>query len=153
MGSPTDTRASIARRTGSGLLGTRWASCRAGFVALGFLLLAACAVSPPPDRTEQVRAPWVLSGEADNRLDLSVMTAGADCERYSGVDVSESEDIVEIRAWVEVPRQDGCYLVRGYHAVTVTLGSPLGARTLTGCIIEESLPHDTRASCAEVVET
>lgn len=119
---------------------------------LGTVLLSACAALPPPDRTDHVRVPWVLSGEADNRLDLGVMTTGADCQRHTGVDVTESEEIVQIRAWVEEVPQSGCFLVRGYHAVTVTLGSPLGARVLSGCMIEESPPHDARESCAELVD-
>jgi hypothetical protein len=122
--------------------------------AIGLLLLAACGIliPPPPDRTGQARAPWVLSGGARDRLELSVMMMGADCERFAGVDVIESDQDVEVRAWVEQLPAEGCYLVRGYQPVTVDLDSSLGTRTLSGCMIEVSPPHDTRESCAELVD-
>jgi hypothetical protein len=104
----------------------------------------------PPDRTEQVRVPWVLSGGAGIRLELSAMTAGTDCERFAGVDVIESDQNVEVRAWVERLPADACFMVRRYDAVTVDLSSPLGTRTLTGCMIKESAPHDSRDGCDEV---
>jgi hypothetical protein len=121
--------------------------------AISVLLLTACGMFlPTPDRTGEVRVPWVLSGGAGNRLELGVMVMGADCQRFSDVDVIESDQNVEVRAWVEQLRTDACFLVRGYDAVTVALSSPLGTRTLTGCMIAESPPHDTRESCAELVD-
>ncbi len=121
--------------------------------ASSLLLLAACGlILPWSDRTGQVRVPWILSGGAGNRLELSVMMQGADCQRFADVDVIESDQNVEIRAWVEQLPADGCFMVRAYHPVTVTLDSPLATRTLSGCLIEESAPHDTRESCGEPVD-
>ena len=80
------------------------------------------------------------------------MMAGADCERFVDVEVVETDQNVELRAWVEESAADGCYTVRSYHPVTVDLCSTVGGRTLSGCLIEESTPHDTRESCADLVD-
>jgi len=93
----------------------------------------------------------VLSGAEDKRLEISVMTMGADCQQFTDVDVYELDQSVEIRAWVEELPADGCYAARLYNPVTVTLAAPLSDRTLLGCI-EVSPPHDTRESCAEIVD-
>jgi hypothetical protein len=122
--------------------------------AISLLLLTACGlIIPTPDRTGEVRVSWVLRGVAGNRLELGVMTAGADCQRFTDVEVIESDQNVEVRAWVEQLPADSCFMVRLYHPVTVALGSPLGTRTLTGCMIAESAPHDTRETCAELVDS
>jgi hypothetical protein len=124
-------------------------------VIVGAILLVfatGCTTLPPPDRTGQLRVPWVLTGGDDHSLQLSAMVMGTDCQRWNGVDVIESEEAVEIRAWVTEVGANGCFAVRRYEQVDVALGSPLGLRTLVGCMIEDSAPHDTRQTCAEVVD-
>jgi hypothetical protein len=122
--------------------------------AISLLLLTACGlIIPTPDRTGEVRVPWVLSGGDGNRLELRVMMMGSDCQRFADADVIESDQKVEVRAWVEQLRADGCFALRAYHPVTIALSSPLGTRTLIGCMIAGSAPHDTRESCAEPVES
>jgi hypothetical protein len=120
---------------------------------IGLLVLAACGLLlPRPDRTGLIQVPWVLSGDDGNRLEIAAMVGGADCEEFQGVDVIESDQIVEVRAWVEVLGTT-CYAVgRGYRPVTLELSSPLGGRTLTECMIEDSRPHDTRETCNERVD-
>jgi hypothetical protein len=89
-----------------------WILC----AAISLLLLTACGITnpPTPDRAGQVLKPWVLSGLAGNRLELGVMVMGADCERFADVEVIESDQNVEVRAWVAQLRTDACYAVRGY---------------------------------------
>lgn len=125
--------------------------------SISLLLLTACGIlpTPMPDRTGQVRVPWVLTTADGDRLEVAAMVGGHDCDRFEGVDVIESDRDVEIRAWVtKLPAASlGCFMVGGYEYVTVTLGSPLGTRALTGCMIEESgAQYDTRETCADLID-
>jgi hypothetical protein len=123
-------------------------------VALSILLLSACGLdtpTPEPDRGDQIRVPWVVFG-VDSALELGAMTMGADCQRFAGVDVIESENGVEIQAWVEELVSDRCAMASRIALTSVTLDAPLGTRTLTGCMIGESGPYSTRVDCAQLVD-
>lgn len=125
-----------------------------GLLLMSLCLLSSCSTDVlPPDRSGQVRAPWVLDAATGNELTLRVMTAGPDCQRFAGIDVTESGESVELRAWVEDFGAESCFAAQAYHPTTVTLRDPLGARALVGCLIEDSGPHDSRETCAEVVDS
>jgi hypothetical protein len=131
----------------------RGAHVRALVVA-SLLLVASCGpfnAPPTPNRAAQVRAPWVLREMAANGLVVSVRMGGEDCSRFAGIDVVESAQTVEVRAWIDQFRTDGCFLVSVYKRVSVELIAPLGTRPLIGCMIEDSGPHKARKSCAELV--
>jgi hypothetical protein len=129
---------------------------RAFGAAVSILLLTACGLDiippAPPDRTEQVRVPWLLYGGAGNELELGALTMGADCQRFAGVDVIESDQNVEVRAWVEALPSDKCGLVLRIAPASVRLDAPLGPRALTGCMIDESGSYSTRVDCAQLVD-
>lgn len=121
------------------------------------LWLSACGLvvdtTPPPDRSGLERAGWVLREVAGRRLTLMVPMGGSDCYRLDGVDVIETADSVEIRAWVEnLDQGRGCFAVLTMEAIAVDLRAPVGQRRLEGCLLERSHPQfKDRASCAEAV--
>ena len=124
------------------------------------LALTACGLEiipiPPeqqlPDRTGQYQAPWLLLGGDGQELELGVMKGTDDCDRFSGVDVIQTNQGVEIRAWIESIPTDVCTLERVIHHTTVSLDEPLGLRPLTGCLLEDSGLYSTRRSCTDIVE-
>ena len=124
------------------------------------LALTACGLEiipiPPnqqlPDRAGLFQAPWLLLGGDGEELELGVMKGTDDCDRFSGVDVIQTNQGVDIRAWIESIRTDACTLELVIHHTTVSLDEPLGPRPLTGCLIENSGVHSTRRSCADIVE-
>lgn len=124
---------------------------------LAGLMLAACGLvvdsTPMPDRSGLDRAGWVLQEAAGRRLTLMVPMGGADCFRFSGVDVLETAEQVEIRAWVEdFSRGRACFTGLTLETVAVDLRAPLGQRRLDGCLLEQShAAFKDRASCAEIV--
>jgi hypothetical protein len=115
------------------------------------LLLGGCSAETPTAWNDlgYDRAPWVLDAVSGRQLDLRVIHG---CSRMAGVDAIESEDRVEVRAWVEPDDDDRCPLVLLFTPGRVVLEAPLGARELVGCFIERSTPpFDQRASCGEIV--
>jgi hypothetical protein len=120
---------------------------------IGILMFTGCGlIVPVPDRTEQVRVPWVLYGEAGNELELGVLTMGHDCQRFAGVDVVETAESVEIQAWVEQLPSDRCAMVLGIAQASATIGGSLGTRELIGCMIENSGSYSSRLDCAQFVD-
>ena len=82
-------------------------------------------------------------------LTIGIHMANEECERLAGVQVTETNDGVDIQAFGEaLPGDRACGLNLDIRQYTVTLGMPLGNRPLTGCITETRppLPPD----CADV---
>jgi hypothetical protein len=110
-------------------------------------MVAACGILPP-DLLGYERAPWVLDAVSGAQLDMRVIHG---CSRLAGVDAIESEDRVEVRAWVD-PEGGDCLLVLLFDPATVELDATLGTRELVGCMIERSTPpFDAREDCSEIV--
>lgn len=133
----------------------RWISSKVTVALLfGAALLPACAsVIPPETPSPFRRAPWYLLSEDGTDLVVGAVGGGHDCDDLAGIDVIESDDRVEIRAWmedVEVGRR-GCFAIRGIHDGLVKLDAPIGDRVLVGCLLGGD-QLDVREDCREISE-
>jgi hypothetical protein len=116
------------------------------------MLMAGCgAENPTPlDLLGYERAPWVLDAISGTQLVLRVIHG---CTRMAGVDAIESDDRVEVRAWVDRIEGQDCFLNLRYDAARVELDAPLGTRELVGCMLERSAPpFAARSDCSEIVQ-
>lgn len=114
-------------------------------------MVSACGIlnPTPPDLPGNERAPWVLDAVSGAQLDLRVIHG---CSRLAGVDAVESEDRVEVRAWIGPTGDEGCFPALLFEPGRVVLDAPLGTRALVGCMIEQSTPpFDARDDCGEIV--
>jgi hypothetical protein len=100
----------------------------------------------------EYRAAWFLREVDGSGLTIAVMMGGCDCYRFARVDVVESDEAVELEAWVERLYPEGCFMVSLFQETTVLLDKPLGHRTLAGCMLKPSAAYNSRASCEEIVD-
>ena len=84
-----------------------------------------------------VPAEWRLAAapEGTSTLELEV-AVGVPCNTVGGVGVLESSTEVQVQVGVQ-PASGPCDTVFTTHRIPVTLSSPLGDRTLTGCVPPE----------------
>lgn len=116
---------------------TRWSSAtrgarrvaRAGAVcALGVAVLAGCEAGEP----QRLRVEWVLLAQDGPDLEVAVFAGGSTCIDVDEVEVDESTEAVEVRAFVQRTR-GACSEDFGVRPTTVELEEPLGDRELVGC--------------------
>ena len=100
---------------------------------------------------------WALQSVDGSQLTIVAAVGGdPDCERFGTTEVIENDEEVEIRAFslVRVPAADEeiiCEASAKLVPESVQLATPLGDRTLTGCVT--SRPIDAilaRTACSEI---
>ena len=100
-------------------------------VAVGavFALAGACGA----DDGDTLRTPWEATSAEGNEVTLRVFTGSVDCGELGTIETTESDEAVEIHAYIHEIGNGTCAALAGEAAATVTLDAPLGNRTLTGC--------------------
>lgn len=131
------------------------------FVSLVGLVLASC--SAWVDGVND----WALTGVDGNVLNVVVAVGSGNCDRFKAVEVSETEEEVDITAVVSEKNPGSglfttpCTTDMGFEHVEVVLQRPVGGRVLTGCAPGDvglgdyfADPDRGRTSddCAEIVE-
>ena len=111
----------------------------AALIASAAVVVSCASFVPPETPSPFRRAPWYLQLEDGTDLQVSVIGAGNDCDKLAGIDVVESDEQVELRAWMEdISEPKGaCFAVRGGHSALVKLEAPIGDRELIGCLLGE----------------
>ncbi len=93
------------------------------------LFVAACAGDGSIERTA-----WRLSEPPDGHsLELFVFSGHSSCLTYDHVEMDETEDSVEVRAYVHYNGDDACTDDFVTERVQVRLNQALGDRKLEGC--------------------
>lgn len=96
--------------------------------ALGVAVLAGCEAGEP----QRLRVEWVLLAQDGTDLEVAVFAGGSTCIDVDEVEVDESAEAVEVRAFVQRTR-GACSEDFGVRPTTVELEEPLGDRELVGC--------------------
>ncbi|MFF3066034.1 hypothetical protein ACFVQ3_15925 [Oerskovia sp. NPDC057915] len=106
----------------------RGVACAAVAGALGVAVLAGCETGEP----QRLRVEWVLLAQDGTALEVAVFAGGSTCIDVDEVEVDESTETVEVRAFVR--RTAGaCSEDFGVRLTTLALEEPLGDRDLVGC--------------------
>jgi len=100
-------------------------------VAVGALIAVAGACGA--DDGDTLRTPWEATSAEGNEVTLNVFTGSVDCGELGRIETAESDEKVEIRAYIHEIGNGACAALAGEERATVTLDAPLGDRTLTGC--------------------
>ncbi|MEV7962724.1 hypothetical protein [Oerskovia paurometabola] len=96
--------------------------------AAAVAVLAGCGLGEP----QRVRVEWVLLAQDGTDLEVAVFAGGSTCIDVDEVEVDESAETVEVRAFVQRTR-GACSEDFGVRPTTVALDEPLGDRELVGC--------------------
>lgn len=128
------------------------------FVVL--LVVSSCSLSA---KSTDVAHDWALTSVNGNTLEVVVAVGSGSCDRFKGIEVSETSTEVNITA-VVAEKQAGsglfaapCTSDLGFENIEVVLEQPLGERTLTGCgpgdagLEKYFADRRTSDSCAEIV--
>jgi len=128
-----------------------------------------CDHQGPEDRSATVKldgaqwryeqTSWALQAVDGSRLSIVAALGGDhDCERFGKVDVTEGDDQVELRAFalVRIAETDEeliCEASAVLEPVVIVLTSPLGERSLSGCVTTRPIDSVvTRSDCNDIQE-